>query len=198
MDSAAKKIIDYAVSHGYTKQEQYEEYVYMLTLVLNIIVTDISTLIISILMHMVWECIVFWLMYKALRKYCGGFHFSTSVRCYLSTIIMCPIVLYIIKSVPISIVAMSAITTVSALILFVLSPVEAVTKPLDDIETAVFGKVARILSLIALIIYFTFVIFKFYAVAKVLTVSIASVTAFTVAGKIHLMVLNKKQLKASV
>lgn len=198
MDSTAKKILDYAVSHGHVNKEQYEEYVYMLTLVLNIIVTDISTLIIGILMHMVWECIVFWLIYKALRKYCGGFHFSTSFRCYLSTIIMCPIVLYIIKAVPISIVTMSAITVVSAVILFIFSPVEAVTKPLDEMETIVFGKVARILSAIALIFFFTFILCKFYAIAKVLTVSIASVTMFTVAGKIHLKVLNRKKLKASV
>lgn len=198
MEAVSKRILDYAVLHKCITKEQYEEYVYMMTMILNIIVTDISLLLIGIAMHMVWECIVFWLIYKALRKYCGGFHFSTSFRCYLSTIIMCPIVLYIIKFVPISMVTMTVITTVSAIILLILSPVEAVTKPLDEIETVVFGKVARALSAIALVLFFTFIFFKLYAVAKVLTISIASVTLFSITGKIHLKVLGRKKLKASV
>lgn len=198
MESVSKRILNYAVLHKYVDKEQYEEYVYMMTLVLNIIITDISTLIIGIAIHMVWECIVFWLIYKALRKYCGGFHFSTSFRCYLSTIIMCPIVLYIIKFVPISMVILALITSTATLVLLVLVPVEAVNKPLDKDETIVFGKVARILTAVAFIIFLLTALLNLYIIAKVMTLSIASVTVFVIAGKLHLEYLHKKSPKASV
>lgn len=198
MEAVSKRILDYAVLHKCITKEQYEEYVYMMTMILNIIVTDISLLLIGIAMHMVWECIVFWLIYKALHKYCGGFHFSTSFRCYLSTIIMCPIVLYIIKFMPISMVILALITSTATLVLLVLVPVEAVNKPLDKDETIVFGKVARILTAVAFIIFLLTALLNLYIIAKVMTLSIASVTVFVIAGKLHLEYLHKKSPKASV
>ena len=66
----------YAILNNYIKQEQYDEYVYALEIILNILITDITMIIIGLAMGMIWECILFWLVYKILRKYCGGDHFS--------------------------------------------------------------------------------------------------------------------------
>ena len=66
----------YAILNNYIKQEQYDEYVYALEIILNILITDITMIIIGLAMGMIWECILFWLVYKILRKYCGGYHFS--------------------------------------------------------------------------------------------------------------------------
>ena len=98
----SEKAIMYAIHNNYIKQEQYDEYVYALEIILNILITDITMIIIGLAMGMIWECILFWLVYKILRKYCGGYHFSTSLKCYLSSCIMCPVVLAVVRYVPYS------------------------------------------------------------------------------------------------
>lgn len=69
----SEKAIMYAILNNYIKQEQYDEYVYALEIILNILITDITMIIIGLAMGMIWECILFWLVYKILRKYCGGY-----------------------------------------------------------------------------------------------------------------------------
>ena len=52
----------YAILNNYIKQEQYDEYVYALEIILNILITDITMIIIGLAMGMIWECILFWLL----------------------------------------------------------------------------------------------------------------------------------------
>lgn len=186
MDIISKRILSYAVSHGIIRDEQYEEYVYILTMLLNIFATDITLLLIGVLMNMTWECIAFWLVYMLLRKYCGGLHFSTSLRCYLSSCIMCPIVLLFIRFMPFNAAILTAITILAAIALFILSPVEAENKPLDEKETAVFGKAARLLTAAVVIMYSIMVFAKLFTAAKIISLAIICVTIFAVAGKLHL------------
>lgn len=195
MDKVSAKILNYAVRNEYISNSVYEEYLYMLTMLLNIIVTDITMLLIGLAMHMVWECIVFWLIYKALRKYCGGFHFSTSFRCYLSSCIMCPLVLCMIHFMSDSMVVPTILTMAASATLLILVPVEAVNKPLDEAERAVFGKVARILVVIAAVVYSIMLLVRFYTISKILALGIICVTIFVVAGKIQLVYLKHRHLR---
>lgn len=179
----------YAIRNKYIKQEQYDEYVYALEIILNILITDITMIIIGLAMGMIWECILFWLVYKILRKYCGGYHFSTSLKCYLSSCIMCPAVLVAVRYIPYNITVW-CVTTLTALItLSILSPVEAANKPLDEKEKKVFGIVSRILIIISALCWsITTVIFHQFILSKIISLSIISVAIFVIAGKIHLTV----------
>lgn len=184
METFSKKILNYAMSNNYIQSEQYDEYLYMLTIFLNILVHDITMLCIGFAMGMIWECIVFWTVYKVLRKYCGGYHFSTSFKCYLSSCALCIITLCIIKYAKLPVVLTSGGAVVCCVILFFISPVAAVNKPLDEAENIMYGKIARILTFVFLIIYATVILLKFYMVAKVIALGIISVTLFAVIGKI--------------
>lgn len=191
VQALSESIVTYAIRNDYIKQEQYDEYSYALNMVLNILFTDITMLIIGCLMHMVGECIVFWLAYKILRKYCGGFHFNTSLRCYLSSCVMCPVILWMIRYIPYDILIWSMITAVALTVLFIFSPVEAVNKPLDEKETLVFGKIARLLILLMAIVYTAMTVFHLYIASKVISLSIICVMLFVIAGKIHLLYREK-------
>ena len=164
----------YAILNNYIKQEQYDEYVYALEIILNILITDITMIIIGLAMGMIWECILFWLVYKILRKYCGGYHFSTSLKCYLSSCIMCPVVL---------------LTLTALIILSILSPVEAANKPLDEKEQRIFGITARILIIISAVCWsVTAIVFRQLILSKIISLSIISVAVFVIAGKMYLTV----------
>ena len=170
----------YAILNNYIKQEQYDEYVYALEIILNILITDITMIIIGLAMGMIWECILFWLVYKILRKYCGGYHFSTSLKCYLSSCIMCPVVLAVVRYVPYSMTVWGLLTLTALIILSILSPVEAANKPLDEKEQRIFGITARILI--------TAIVFRQLILSKIISLSIISVAVFVIAGKMYLTV----------
>lgn len=191
VQALSEKIVTYAIHNNYIKQEQYEEYMYALNMVLNILCTDITMFVIGFVMRMVWECIVFWIVYKVLRKYCGGFHFSTSLKCYLSSCVMCPLVLLLIRYIPYNFFVWGIAAAVAAAVLFVLSPVPAVNKPLDDEEAVVFGKIARLLTLLMIITYIIVTALNLYMLSKIISLSAISVMIFVVAGKIQRLYLQK-------
>lgn len=185
----SEKTIMYAIRNNYIKQEQFEEYLYALEIILNILATDVTMIIIGLAMNMIWECILFWFVYKILRKYCGGYHFSTSLKCYLSSCIMCPIVLAIVKYITYSITVWGIITLTALIILFLLSPVEAANKPLDEKETQVFGTVSKILIIIFAVCWsITTIIFHQFILSKIISLGIISVATFVMTGKIYLTV----------
>ena len=185
----SEKAIMYAILNNYIKQEQYDEYVYALEIILNILITDITMIIIGLAMGMIWECILFWLVYKILRKYCGGYHFSTSLKCYLSSCIMCPVVLAVVRYVPYSMTVWGLLTLTALIILSILSPVEAANKPLDEKEQRIFGITARILIIISAVCWsVTAIVFRQLILSKIISLSIISVAVFVIAGKMYLTV----------
>ena len=70
--------VAYAIRLGYIpKEEEQEEYTYGLDLIMSVIVSDLTMLVIGIIMKMIPQVIVFGFMYKFIRKYAGGFHCET-------------------------------------------------------------------------------------------------------------------------
>ncbi len=185
--AVAKKLVYTAVSQGYIKKEQLDEYLYGLNMLIDILINDITMLLIGVIMHMLWECIVFWLAYKILRKYCGGFHFSSSLKCYFSSCFMCPIALLSIQFIPYNMLLWIITTFICVIILFLLSPVAAANKPLDEKEFTVFRKIARIIILCLSTAYIITTITGAVILTKILALSILCVTLFVVFGKIELL-----------
>ena len=58
----------YAIRLGYIKEEEQEEYTYGLDLVMSVIASDLTMLIIGIIMKMIPQVIVFVFMYKFIAK----------------------------------------------------------------------------------------------------------------------------------
>ena len=143
----------YAIRLGYIKEEEQEEYTYGLDLVMSVIASDLTMLIIGIIMKMIPQVIVFVFMYKFIRKYTGGFHCETALTCYLSSSTMCICVLLAIKYLPYNLGVYIVATVLSIGVLFAISPIEAINKPLEEIEVKVFGKRARIVLCITLVIF---------------------------------------------
>lgn len=188
--SITEKIVNRAILGKYITEEQHDEYIYALTLLLNILIADISVLIIGCAMHMMLECILFVLIYKLLRKYCGGYHFDTSLKCYISSCLMCPVALLVVRYVPFEIWGWSSIVVLSAILLFIISPVPALNKPLDEKEIVMFGKVARVSIFVIMSAYIIAVISNYYTMAKVISLATVFVAFFAVLGKMQLKYYN--------
>lgn len=164
---------------------------YALNIIFNIIITDFTLIFIGVLMGMLWECVGFWLVYKILRKYCGGYHFSTSLKCYFSSCVICYAVLLAIQYIPYSAGVWSIASAAAATLLLILTPVEAVNKPLDEKECLVFGKIANVLICAMAAIYVGAVVLSLFTAAKIISLGMIFVALFVIAGKLNLAYLKR-------
>lgn len=194
LSKLTKKLVKTAIEDNKIDKESYEEYCYGINMLFNFLINEITIIFFGCIFNMLLEMLGFWFVYQILRKYAGGFHFSTALRCYLSLCIMCPIVYLLIRYTTFTVPVWSTITVISLFIIFVFSPVAAVNKPLDDREKEVFAKIVRILVLSVMTVFILMTIFNFYTVSKIITLSVTGVMLFLMAGKVHLKFLEKKKM----
>ena len=187
-------IVNHVCAKGIIKHEDKEETVYGLNTFLTLIVNVISALIIGFLFRMPIEIILFILVYKSLRKYIGGSHSDTALECYIFSCVIYIIVLICIKYYALS----SSVTTIfvccSMICMWIIAPVEAKKKPLDETEYKVFRRRSHISIIVWLCI---FLILHYipenytYYYSNIAAVSIYAVALFAIIGKIQ-SVLRKK------
>lgn len=109
----------------------------------------VTEIIIGCLFSMLTETIIFLIAFTFLRSYAGGFHASSSGKCYVFSSITMTVALLIIKYV--DSVAINCIFILLGLILcLIFAPVESENKPLDIIEKNVYRK--RTILFLALIL----------------------------------------------
>ena len=163
--------VAYAIRLGYIKEEEQEEYTYGLDLVMSVIVSDLTMLIIGIIMKMIPQVIVFVFMYKFIRK------------------------LLAIKYLPYNLGVYIVATVLSIGVLFAISPIEAINKPLEEIEVKVFGKRARIVLCITLVIFGVICALGLTEMVKTMAISVVDILLFAVMGKIKLLNYKRKKIE---
>lgn len=149
----SRRIIAYAVSINALEREKTEEYIYGLEITISVLTSYLSVLIIGLFMGMVWESLVFLFLFVLLRRFAGGFHFSSQIACYTFTCIISATVLLVIKCVVGNVIIYSSIMLVSSLTLLILSPVPSIEKPLDRVEKIVYRRIARGIVILVDIIF---------------------------------------------
>lgn len=185
-------LLNIAIRRNIVEADMLEEYTYGLNMFFTITLNVLSALAIGIVMHMLLEIIIFIVTYKTLRKYVGGSHSKNALRCYISSCIVYILVLIAVKYCKVS----NTILTIGILgctaIVFIIAPVEAEKKPLDEIEKRVFGRRSKIIICIVDIIYLVFAYLirntHFQRIHIVIVVSIIAVTIFALEGKIRQLI----------
>ena len=138
------------------KHDDRELYVYGFNQGLNILLNLITTLVVGLLFRNILELAIFIAAYIPLRSFAGGYHAKTPLRCYIYSIIMLILVSVGMKYLLFVDMVYYVILAISALIIFVLSPVEGKNKPLDKIEIKVYRKRLLLIMLNELIICVVF------------------------------------------
>lgn len=133
----------------------------------------ITEIIIGCLFSMLLETVIFLLAFSFLRSYAGGYHASSSLKCYVSSSAIMAVSLLIIRyaDMPIANIVFALFGTVICLIF---APVESQNKPLDEIEKAVYRKRALIVLFLILLVmicsYFLHINFIFTTLSVVLLI----------------------------
>lgn len=82
----SKRFSEYLLRENLITPEMFDVYVYGMELLLSFIISTVIILSIGILLHKPMQTIVFLGMFILLRRYTGGYHAKTYLRCKVITI----------------------------------------------------------------------------------------------------------------
>lgn len=144
------------------------------------------TVIIGFFLNCLIESLVFYFSFQLLRKYCGGYHADTSVKCEIITTIVCLLSVLSIKAVNLwkMVNPFFIIAIFFSVIIFILTPVDTYENPLSNQEKKSFGKIGRIILLVMLSIISVTFVFKISLIVIPCCVSIILEGVLLIVGKI--------------
>ena len=179
--------------NGTIKTEEKGLYIYGLREGLIMLANITTTVFIGILIGMWWQSVVFLLVYSPLRSFAGGAHAKTHLRCYVLSILLTVVTLFVIKLLPNDTLINLSISLLAGLIIFFLAPVEDENKPLDEIEVKVYRERTRIILIIELLITIILLAIGILEIASCIVVSLAVLAIMLAIGKVKNNLLDLKK-----
>lgn len=190
----SKKVTDRLLSRNAIKDEDYEIYQYGLEQLFTSILNMLTLFVIGSIMGMIWQGIIFVLSFMLLRKYAGGYHASTPLRCYLLTTLIITVALSVMKYLEISILIYLVLLMVSSVIVYMLTPVEAVNKEFDKIEKIIYRKKTILTWIVEVSLAIGVFILKHYEISICIFMAVIMVGISLVTGHIEIKLVKRKIL----
>ena len=143
MGKQFEKLADSLVETGRCKAEDREIIVYGLTTATELGASILTTVALGFAFGLVVESLVFLASFSFLRSYAGGAHAENAITCYFISSFTVIAILAMTKFTPRAyMVAISLVFILIAVpVILKLAPVQAPTKPLDDVEIKHYRKI---------------------------------------------------------
>lgn len=138
MFGMAEKVTELMVQNEIVTGEDREIYVYGLNQGIMLLVNILTSLLLGFVFNKSIEVIVFLAAYIPLRSYAGGYHAKTPFKCYLISIVMILVIIFLTSINFWNELIIIAVTLISALVIAFLAPVEDANKPLDKMERKIY------------------------------------------------------------
>ena len=155
-NSIACSFADYLCKRKIIKPELHEVYVYGTELVLSFIFTVLAVLIAGLIAGHIISSLVFLTVFILLRRFTGGYHANSYLKCKLVTVSVFLGSLLASAMIDVNWWMFVILTIVGNIIIHYFAPVENVNKPLDDGEKKRLRKLSHlvfsVLSVCGLII----------------------------------------------
>lgn len=122
-----------------------------LDLIFSKLFFTIMILFMGLILNCFWESVVFTVSFSLLREYGGGYHAETRKKCFMLSILTLAAALSIIKLVEnfqLLTFPFYGIALVSVIYILLNAPIDTLNKRFDDDEIKVYGKRARLLTVI--------------------------------------------------
>jgi accessory gene regulator B len=143
------------------------------------------TLAIALLMNMLAESVLFMAAYISLRRYAGGYHSRTPLRCCVFSGVMMAVVLSAIRFIEFSAVVCLVVAAISAVVIVLLSPVADANKPLDEVERKVYRRRALIILSVELLIVVGLIASGLADIAACMVLALAALGIMLMLGEIN-------------
>jgi len=179
---SAEKLTQQLLHHNVIASEQYEICRYGFQQGLTVLLNVLTFVVIGIAMGELLHAVIFLAVFIPLRRYAGGFHAKTPLRCYLYSTGMVTAILLAIKLSVFTRFICITVFSVSCIAIAVLAPVEDKLKPLDNIERIIFRKRTLIVAAIETVLFIISNVLHMESVLICLTWAFTAVAALLAAG----------------
>lgn len=151
MEKIAAKLTDYIIEKNAVSREDYEIYKYGFLTGIEILLSIVTCFVLSMKLHMIYECAMFFLVFIALRSFVGGLHMNSFMACYWCSVITLFLTLMLIKYYPASNEASMVAIIAGSLLVWKMNPVENINRPVDEGEAKIFSlRIKKILATICI------------------------------------------------
>ena len=185
MPGLSARIADSLIESRIIKEEDRGLYEYGIRQLFFTTLNLITEVIIGIMSGMLMECITFLIAYIPLRRFAGGFHADSELRCYgVSTLMLCAglTLIRIFQGVRQALI-LPTLFIMGCGIIFAVAPVDCIAKPLDKMEHRVFRKRTRWILGVHIIL-FVLAFIKSWNIAVILVVVDAMLSIMLIFGLI--------------
>ncbi len=148
MELLSEILTKYIFDKGIIIQEDKEIYKYGFLCFLEISLSTITCILISVLFHMLWECCFFFIVFIPLRSYCGGLHFSKYIYCYIASVSLLICILFLSKCLFISPNILLIFSLLSSVLLFFQVPITHPNRQLSKVEYSILKRKSHIVLIL--------------------------------------------------
>lgn len=190
LHNIAEMLTQYFVKSGTIMKEDQEVYSYGFEVGISLFVNIITSVILFTIFGIMFEGILFFIIFFPLRSNAGGIHMKTHFGCFLVSIFTIFTILFLTVNTDIKEVWIIIITIISSIIIWFCAPVEDLNKPLDKIEIKVYGKRARSILAIEIMAVFMCLIFGITKIAYLISLILMLMSIALIMG-----IVNNKLVK---
>lgn len=153
MEKLCEKFIGFFVSNNIIKDEDKELYEYAVNILLSAIIHILTLIILGLCFNLIFEGLLFYLSFIIIRKFAGGYHAKTPLRCFVFSVITSVLILGLIKLTLLYDYAvveygMVFLGLICVIVICVLSPLDTENNVLGEKEKKVFRIIAIGCSLV--------------------------------------------------
>ncbi len=177
------------VERGIIKEEEQELYQFGIRNGMIILLNVLTAFLIGLFTGKLLLVAVFTLSFMVLRSYTGGYHSDSRVFCYIGSNLVLFIPVYtqeLFLKVPVSILVI--LLVLASGVIFYLSPMNCKNRKLDEKERRHFGRKARIIAGVEVIVLGILWHAELMTYAYAVYTSICVTAVFMIIGKIQLKI----------
>ena len=182
-------LTDYLIKKGVIENEVYDIYQFGIENTILKIIHLVSYIILGAIFGLLPELIIFLIVFIPLREYSGGYHAKTPLKCYIVSCFTVFSLLLIIQFTPETLLKYSILLAlIGSFVLFLIVPVEAESKPLDDSEKIYYKSKAGFIIILILVLTLFLRTIELYNVSYILALCLIFEMVVAVTGRISLKI----------
>lgn len=153
ISNLASKVVKKLIDHSVIADTEQELYVYGFFILISQILYFTLTTLFGILLDIVLESVIFYVAFQFIRRYAGGIHASSELKCEIATttsIFLCLLCTKLCETNNIQ-TPILVLTIIAAVSIFVFCPLDTPEKPLTKEEYKYFRKISWVILLLILL-----------------------------------------------
>lgn len=176
------------VERGIIKEEEQGIYQFGIRNGLIILLNIFTAFLIGIFTGKLWIVCVFTIAFMTLRSYTGGYHSDSRVFCYIGSnlVLFVPIYTEELFTMMSDAVRIMLLAVAAGVILFY-SPMDSKNRKLDEKEQKHFGRRARIITVVQIMIFGVLYYLELTEYAYAIYASLCIIALLMLIGKIQLL-----------